>query len=190
MDTLAQGRTDAATLGELPQRLHHNAYVCADQERTRHFYEDIIGLPLLATWVEESEFPEFPGRKQIYSHTFFGIGDGGALAFFQFADPDAAAAYKANKQPFFVHIALAASEATQNEIQRRLEAANLSVRVRDHGYCKSIYVQDPDGLVVEFTSDPPDVGKINAQQRASAHETLRRWSAGDRTVNNNIRPHG
>ena len=177
------------TLASLPLRLHHNAYVCADQERTRHFYEDIIGLPLLATWVEEGEFPEFPGRRMSYCHSFFGIGDGGALAFFQFADPEAAATYKANKQPFFVHIALAVTEATQDEIKRRLGAAGLAVRERDHGYCKSIYCQDPDGLVVEFTSDPPDVGKINDQQRATAHAALARWQAGDRTVNNTIRPH-
>lgn len=173
----------------LPLRLHHNAYVCADQERTRHFYEDIIGLPLLATWIEEGEFPEFPGRKMAYSHTFFGIGDGGALAFFEFADPEAAKAYKANKQPFFVHIALAVTEEVQDAIKQRLEAAKLPVRERDHGYCKSIYVQDPDGMIVEFTSDPPDAEKIHARQRATAHETLRRWAAGDRTVNNNIRPH-
>ncbi len=179
----------ATALDPLPLRLHHNAYVCADQEKTRHFYEDIIGLPLLATWIEEGEFPEFPGRKMAYSHAFYGIGDGGALAFFEFADPEAAAAYKANKQPFFVHIALAVTEAAQNEIKRRLDAAKLPVRERDHGYCKSIYVQDPDGLIVEFTSDPPDVAKINAMQRETAHETLRRWAAGDRTVNNDIRPH-
>ncbi len=60
----------------LPLRLHHNAYVCADQERTRHFYEDIVGLPLLAAWIEEAEFPEFPGRRISYSHAFYGIGDG------------------------------------------------------------------------------------------------------------------
>jgi catechol 2,3-dioxygenase-like lactoylglutathione lyase family enzyme len=192
MDQSIPARTreiPGTTLDTLPLRLHHNAYVCADQERTRHFYEDIIGLPLLATWVEESEFPEFPGRRMTFSHTFFGIGDGGALAFFQFADPEAAHAYKANKQPFFVHIALAVTEATQAEIKRRLADAGFAVRERDHGYCKSIYVQDPDGLIVEFTSDPPDVGKISAQQRATAHETLRRWSAGDRAVNNTIRPH-
>ncbi len=185
-----QARKPAAAPSDaLPLRLHHNAYVCANQERTRHFYEDIVGLPLLATWIEEGEFPEFPGRKMAYSHTFFGIGDGGALAFFEFADPEAAKAYKANKQPSFVHIALAVTAATQDAIQQRLEKAKLPVRVRDHGYCKSIYVQDPDGLIVEFTSDPPDVDKINARQKATAHETLRRWAAGDHTVNNNIRPH-
>ena len=61
------------------------------------------------------------------------------------------------------------------------------MRVRDHGYCKSIYATDPDGLVVEFTADPPDADRIAAKQRASAHADLRRWMAGDRRVNNDIR---
>lgn len=176
-------------LNELPQRLHHNAYVCENQERTRQFYEDIIGLPLLATWIEEAEFPQFPGRRLSYSHTFYGIGDGGALAFFEFPDPEAAAAFKARQQPSFVHIALAVSDAAQKEIKQRLTAAGKSVRQVDHGYCTSIYVQDPDGLIVEFTADAPDADTIAAHQRATAHETLRRWSAGDRTVNNDIRSH-
>lgn len=176
-------------LSELPQRLHHNAYVCSNQERTRQFYEDIIGLPLLATWVEEAEFPQFPGKRLSYSHTFYGIGDGGALAFFEFPDPEAAAAFKAQQQPSFIHIALAVSDAAQKEIKQRLTDAGKSVRQVDHGYCTSIYVQDPDGLIVEFTADAPDADKIAAHQRATAHETLRRWSAGDHTVNNDIRPH-
>jgi catechol 2,3-dioxygenase-like lactoylglutathione lyase family enzyme len=181
--------TGTGLLKELPLRLHHNAYVCANQERTRHFYEDIIGLPLVATWIEEGESPDFPGRKISFVHTFFGIGDGGALAFFEFADPEVAAKYKARQQPFYVHLALAATASTQDEIQRRLEAEGIPVRVRDHGYCKSIYATDPDGLVVEFTSDPPDADRIQARARASAHADLRRWMAGDRTVNNAIRPH-
>ncbi|MFZ5782659.1 MAG: VOC family protein [Pseudomonadota bacterium] len=184
VQALADARADA-----LPLRLHHNAYVCADQERTRHFYEDVIGLPLLATWIEEAEFPEFPGRRLKYSHTFYGIGDGGALAFFNFADPEAAARFQPKKQALFVHIALAVTEAAQDEIRRRLEQAALPVREVDHGYCKSIYVEDPDGLLVEFTSDPPDAGEIAVRQRATAHDTLRRWMAGDHRSNNDIRPH-
>ena len=189
MPDQVHAQSGSRTLKELPLRLHHNAYVCANQERTRHFYEDIIGLPLVATWIEEGESPDFPGKKISFVHTFFGIGDGGALAFFEFADPEVAARYKALKQPFYVHLALAASAATQDEIQRRLEAEGIRVRVRDHGYCKSIYATDPDGLVVEFTADPPDADRIAAKQRASAHADLRRWMAGDRRVNNDIRPH-
>ena len=34
-----------------PTRLHHYAYPTKDQEATRAFYEDMIGLPLVATVV-------------------------------------------------------------------------------------------------------------------------------------------
>jgi glyoxylase I family protein len=176
-------------LNELPMRLHHNAYVCADQERTRHFYEDIVGLPLVATWVEQGQSPDFPGREISFAHTFFAIGDGGALAFFQFADADVAAKFKAQQQPFYVHLALAVSEATLTEIKQRLTAENIPVRERDHGYCRSIYASDPDGLMVEFTADPANVAEIDAWQRATAHDSLKRWMAGDRTVNNSFRSH-
>jgi catechol 2,3-dioxygenase-like lactoylglutathione lyase family enzyme len=55
---------------KLPERLHHNAYVCADQERTRRFYEDVVGLPLIATWIEQTEME---GRTVSFSHTFYGL---------------------------------------------------------------------------------------------------------------------
>ena len=37
---------------KLPSRLHHAAYTTKDMERTRQFYEEVIGLPLVATWSE------------------------------------------------------------------------------------------------------------------------------------------
>jgi hypothetical protein len=43
-----------ASKAKLPNRLHHNAYVSRDLEATRRFYEDVIGLPLLATWCEKT----------------------------------------------------------------------------------------------------------------------------------------
>jgi catechol 2,3-dioxygenase-like lactoylglutathione lyase family enzyme len=44
-----------AISAKLPSRLHHTAYTSKDLEATRHFYEDIIGLPLVATWCEKDE---------------------------------------------------------------------------------------------------------------------------------------
>jgi glyoxylase I family protein len=41
-----------ATQRKLPSRLHHTAYVSKNLEETRKFYEDVIGLPLMATWCE------------------------------------------------------------------------------------------------------------------------------------------
>jgi catechol 2,3-dioxygenase-like lactoylglutathione lyase family enzyme len=70
---------------KLPSRLHHTAYTTKDMEKTRVFHEEVIGLPLVATW---SESDELFGKVRTYCHCFFGLADGGALAFFQFADKD------------------------------------------------------------------------------------------------------
>ncbi|MFZ9706095.1 MAG: VOC family protein, partial [Ilumatobacteraceae bacterium] len=40
---------------QAPVRLHHTAYLTKDLEATRKFYEDIVGLPLVATWSEADE---------------------------------------------------------------------------------------------------------------------------------------
>ena len=73
-----------STTERLPSRLHHNAYVTKDQEATRAFYEDLIGLPLLATW---SEADELFGAERVYCHTFFGLGDGSALGLLPVRQP-------------------------------------------------------------------------------------------------------
>ena len=169
----------------LPLRLHHNAFVVADQERTRAFYEDVVGLPLLATWVEISHNLE----GEAYCHSFYGLADGGALAFFTFANPEVQKTVYGGGRPrnLYHHIALAVSDATQHQIERRCEAAGVAVRSIDHGYCRSLYLTDPDGLIVEFTVDPPEVGEINAYQARSARQTLAAWQAGDRRPNNDWR---
>jgi catechol 2,3-dioxygenase-like lactoylglutathione lyase family enzyme len=172
----------------LPKRLHHTAYVTADMEKTRHFYEDIIGLPLLATW---SESDELFGALRTYCHTFFGLADGGALAFFQFARPEDQQLFgpKMPASPFH-HIALKVDAETQNGIAQRLAQAGYrepQTYILEHGYCRSLYVEDPNGMIVEFTLDHPDVERIGADRRADAHATLKRWLAGDHASNNTYR---
>ena len=43
------------TLSPGPLRLHHHATVTDDQEANRRFYEEVIGVPLVATWTEIDE---------------------------------------------------------------------------------------------------------------------------------------
>ncbi|HXU90542.1 MAG TPA: VOC family protein [Methylomirabilota bacterium] len=110
-----------ARTAQLPTRLHHTAYTTKDMEKTRQFYEDVIGLPLVATW---SESDTLFGKRRTYCHCFFGLADGGALAFFQFAD-------KRDERKFsppipetpFHHIALKVTRATQRAIEQRVRAA-------------------------------------------------------------------
>ncbi len=172
----------------LPLRLHHNAYVTQDQEKTRQFYEEVIGMPLVATWCESDELF---GKMRTYCHTFYEMADGGALAFFQFEDPADQAEFgpKMPASPFH-HIALAATAEAQAALEKRIAAAGIKppdTYVLEHGYCRSVYVTDPNGLVLEFTLDHPEADKISRDRRADAHRELKRWLAGNHTSNNTYR---
>jgi len=172
----------------LPKRLHHNAYVSRDLEKTRKFYEEVVGMPLVATWCESDELF---GKVRTYCHTFFEMADGGALAFFQFADPSDQEEFgpKMPMSPFH-HIALAVDAQTQAALEKRIADAGIkppNTFVLEHGYCRSVYVTDPNGLILEFTLDHPDAQKISSDRRADAHKELKRWLAGNHTSNNTYR---
>jgi catechol 2,3-dioxygenase-like lactoylglutathione lyase family enzyme len=173
----------------LPSRLHHTAYVVKDLEKTRHFYEDILGFPLVATWCEQEELF---GSERTYCHCFFGLADGSALAFFQFADTADQAEFGPSLPASpFRHIALNVEKDTQAELERRIAAAGIQepdTYVLEHGYCRSVYVVDPDGMIVEFTLDADHADQINALRAKDAHSELKRWLAGDHRPNNDVRP--
>ncbi len=60
--------------------VHHIALLCTDVERTIGFYQDILGFPL----TELFENRDYQGS----THFFFDIGNGNALAFFDFPGLD------------------------------------------------------------------------------------------------------
>ncbi|HMK11716.1 MAG TPA: VOC family protein [Acidimicrobiales bacterium] len=170
-----------------PSRLHHYAFPTKDQEATRAFYEDVIGLPLVATWSEAEKLGGSDSRSE-YCHTFFELADGGAIAFFQFADPADQTRFDPDYIPTqFRHLALNVTREVQDAIERRLAAKGETPRVVDHGYCRSLYTRDPNGLFLEFTVDADNVDEIARERSADAHETLKRWLAGDHTTNNTYR---
>src|SRR5579863_7225615 len=189
MDVATLGETRPQLLSRLPQRLHHHAFVVRDQEANRRFFEDLLGIPLVATWCEMAWSAEMQ-REIEFCHTFFGMEDGSALAFFQFADDDV---YRRTiaKEPAqlgrYHHVAFKAAPETYDELKDRLKASRTPYRETNHGYCKSIYVSSPDGLIVEFTQDPPDAGNIDSARRADAHRELARCLKGDRRSNNELR---
>src|SRR4051812_27995540 len=126
---------DSRAADALPRRLHHNAFVVADQERTRAFYEDVLGMPLRATWIEVSGNL----KGEVYCHSFYGLADGSALAFFTFSNPDTQQKVYGGGQPknLYHHIALAVDNDVQNTLRARCEAAGVKTRLIDHGYCVS-----------------------------------------------------
>jgi catechol 2,3-dioxygenase-like lactoylglutathione lyase family enzyme len=171
-------------LKRLPMRLHLHAYTTDDHESTRHFYEDIIGLPLIAMYVEREHLG---GEWVELGHAFYGLEDGSALAFFNFADPNKQEEFRAKPPSLLVQHYLSVDQATQDEIQNRIKGAGLDSFTLDHGYFFSLYIKDPNGLLVEFTVDPPNVSEINQAMRKSAHEELHRWLSGGRDSNNRWR---
>lgn len=179
----------AQLLAHAPQRLHHHAYVVRDQEKNRQFFEDVLGIPLTATWCEK-HFNPWVGREVAFCHTFYSLGDGGALAFFSFADDEVYRETQAEKPAEirnFDHVAFKVDEDAYRELVSRARSAGIAVRETDHGYCRSMYAESPDGLIVEFTVDSPQASEIDAVRRADAHAELTRWMAGDHRTNNDLR---
>jgi glyoxylase I family protein len=173
---------------KIPSRLHHTAFVTRDMEATRAFYEDVLGFPLVQTWAERDVLF---GKERIYCHCFFGLADGSALAFFQFVDPDDQAEFGPELAPSpFRHIALNVDQETQQELEARIAKAGIeapATYVLEHGYCRSVYVTDPNGMILEFTHDAPEAIAMAPALRDSAHETLRNWLAGQHASTNMFR---
>ncbi len=174
-----------------PTRLHHTAYTTRDMEATRHFYEDLLAMPMVATWCETDELF---GAERTYCHCFFGLTDGSALAFFQFANPRDHELFSPPipSTPFH-HIALNVDRAAQDQAEANLRAAGYKepdIYVLEHGYCRSLYAKDPNGMIVELAVDNPAAAVEAAKRQATAHAELKRWLAGDHRSNNTWRPVG
>lgn len=175
-------------LSEAPERLHHYAFVIKDQEANRKFFEEVLGIPLAATWCEVA-YNASVKREISYCHTFYPLADGGALAFFQYADDDVYELLRALRPEMGQHFSMKVTPKAYAELSQRIPAAGAPFRETDHGYCKSIYTASPDGLKLEFTIDAPDVEQINAMRLKDCHSELARWLAGDHRPNNHDR-HG
>ena len=86
-------REDARRRGDItPTSFSHFAMRSSDIRKTRHFYEDVIGLPLVrADRIRRSPDPR-GGPPFDMLHIFFELGDGSLVAFFEadktVADPD------------------------------------------------------------------------------------------------------
>jgi len=152
--------------------LHHNAYRCRDSEETRRFYEDFLGLPLAGT-LEITETKS--GRPTATLHTFYQLGDGSYLAYFE--APDMPFEFKA-QHDFDLHIALEVDMPTLQAMFAKGKAAGLEVRgVSDHGFIHSIYFRDPNGYVIELTARLPGHDAAMNPATNGARAKLDRWTA-------------
>ncbi|MGE4337590.1 MAG: VOC family protein [Pigmentiphaga sp.] len=161
------------------QGLHHFAYRCRDAEETRVFYEDLLGLPLVAT-VFHDRVPS-TGESCPYCHIFFELGDGSYVAFFDLFNGESCAPDPAT--PAWVnHLALeAGSREFLNATKERLEQAGVEVLgIVDHKWFDSIYFFDPNGIRLELVYRTAPLREMEKKAR-NAHALLREGLAKRRT---------
>jgi len=150
--------------------LHHNAYRCRDSEETRRFYEDFLGLPLADAFeIKETK----TGRTTSVLHSFYRLGDGSFLAFFE--APESPFEFK-EQHDFDLHIALEVDEETQRTLFDKGKAAGMETRgVADHGFIRSIYFRDPNGYVIELAVKDLGAADYEAEAARTAHASLADW---------------
>jgi catechol 2,3-dioxygenase-like lactoylglutathione lyase family enzyme len=148
--------------------INHLALVSSDMARTVEFYEGVLGMPLVKT----VELPAGMGQ-----HFFFDCGGGDLLAFFWFPQaPEgvpgvSAPAARPDKGDLtsaigsMNHVAFAVPEEKIDEYRDKLLASGIECsEVANHDdsewgisrelhpgvFVRSIYFQDPDGILLEF----------------------------------------
>ena len=155
-------------------QLHHYAYKARDAEETRHFYEDILGLPLYH--IIQSDHVPSTGEYCPYTHFFFRLQDGSFIAFFDLGD-DVAAEPSPNTPKWVNHISFRV-DSTQalKDMKARLEAHGVEVLgVTDHHIFHSIYFFDPNGIRLELTAQLADEFQM-LQESKTAHARLDAWT--------------
>jgi len=132
---------------------HHLAIATRDLDATNRFYTEAMGFTLVKANVAPT--PEGGGWAR---HLFYDAGDNGMLAIWDLHDdehipPDFSPAISTGLGlPSWVnHIAFNATDL--DDIARRrnrwLDHGYDVVEI-DHGWCTSIYTNDPNGIAVEF----------------------------------------
>lgn len=150
--------------------INHLALVCRDMERTVAFYEGVLGMAL----VKAIELPAGLGQ-----HFFFDCGGGDTLAFFWFPEaPEPAPGISApatrpdrgsltSAIGSMNHVAFNVAPERMEDYRDKLRAAGVeTTEIANHDdsewglaedwtdevYVRSIYFQDPDGILLELAA--------------------------------------
>ncbi|GAA5054599.1 catechol 2,3-dioxygenase-like lactoylglutathione lyase family enzyme [Thermocatellispora tengchongensis] len=134
--------------------VHHLALVTADMDATVRFWHGVLDARLVTTLHVPNQF----------RHYFFEVGTGNTIAFFEFTGQELDSFAKPAGVPYakasqFDHLSLhLPDEDALLRMRERLKAHGCEVTdVIDHGFLRSIYFSDPNGIALEaswWTIDP------------------------------------
>jgi catechol 2,3-dioxygenase-like lactoylglutathione lyase family enzyme len=125
--------------------VHHLALVTTDMDATVRFWDGVLGARLVVTLATDS-----------FRHYFFEFAPGCTVAFFEYRDQPVERYAKPAGVPFpqasqFDHLSLGlADEEALLRLHHRLKEHDCEVTdVVDHGFLRSIYFNDPNGIALE-----------------------------------------
>ena len=127
------------------QSLGHVVIRVRNQQRAEAFYNGVLGLPISA-------------RMEEYSMTFFSLGSHHDFAIMAVGDD---AEKSATRSVGLEHVAFKIGERLEDLRGARdhLEASGIEVTASDHTVTQSLYLEDPDGNMIELFVDTSDAWK-------------------------------
>ena len=130
---------------------HHIAIATRDMQATHKFYSEAMGFKLVR--VEKAQTSAQAWAK----HFFYDTGNGDMMAFWEIHDQDIDPNFPTSISTglglpkWTNHIAFGVANVEELQAARqRLNTAGYDVTDIDHHWCHSIYVDDPNGIMVEF----------------------------------------
>ena len=127
--------------------INHLALVTTDMDATVRFWHGVLDARLVTTLATPS-----------FRHYFFEIGEGDTVAFFEYRGVEMDTFAKPAGVPFrqasqFDHLSMdLADEDALIRLRNRLKEHGCDVTdVVDHGFIRSIYFNDPNGIALEAT---------------------------------------
>lgn len=137
---LPAGEQPAPTVGT--GGVDHLALICSDLEATIRFYTEVIGLRLTRI-VQNRDEPTS-------THVFLNLGGGNQLAFFDF--PEKGPARTVRGVGSMHHIALKAAPEQMRALLTTLNERHIPYSMHGTAESGSVYVRDPDEILVELTT--------------------------------------
>jgi catechol 2,3-dioxygenase-like lactoylglutathione lyase family enzyme len=149
---------------------NHVALATTDIEATHRFYTGAMGFRLAKVVAAPT-----PPRTGWSRHVFYDCGGGEMIAFWDIHDPKVPVTTTDISRglglPGWVnHLAWnAVDEPTYRAHRERWRSLGITVAEVDHGFCRSIYAEDPNGITVEFCLMTRELGP---EDEAEAHRLL------------------
>ena len=150
--------------------IHHVALATKDAKANHEFYTGPMGFRLVRVEVAPS------GKRGWAKHLFYDTGVGGMIAFWDLHDPDLpdgwtpAISDGLGLPHWSNHIAFTATDLDDLEARKqRWLDHGLDCWEIDHGWCRSIYVNDPNEILVEFCTTTRE---FTAEDESQALELL------------------